>query len=446
MFLRSAPAPIRCLLLALILLVSSSSALAQFGESSYVVPLEDDAIAYDKIPPSDAVTALLARIKQNNAKLTRDDDTGYLRSLLKELGVPESSQMLVFSKTSAQLRRITPTNPRALYFNDDVYVGYVRGSEMLEISAVDPKQGAMFYTAMPDEQGILQIQREGQCLQCHASPRTAGVPGHIVRSLYVDANGFPLLQAGSNNIDHRSTIESRWGGWYVTGTHKPHVHMGNLLAEDEKYPEKSDLSQGANITDLSKFFDARGYPSGHSDIVALMTLEHQTRLHNLLTLANYEARTALRYQQVLNEMTKDSPGRMLDSTKRRFNSATQAVLKYMLFVEEAPIKGEIKGTSTFAQDFAKQGPRDKQGRSLRDFDLKTRMFRYPLSYLIYSDAFDAIPDPLREQMLHRLWEVLTGQDKSEAFASIKAEDRQAILEILRATKKNLPAYWHAKMP
>lgn len=425
----------------LILFAFAWPALAQFGESSFVVPLEDEAIQYDKIPPNDPVTALLSRIDQGKAKLTSDKETGFLRSLLKELSVPESSQMLVFSKTSAQLRRISPSNPRAIYFNDDVYVGYVRGSDMLEISAVDPKQGAMFYTAIPDDQGVLQFKRDGQCLQCHASPRTAGVPGHIVRSLYADDNGFPLLQAGSSNIDHRSSIESRWGGWYVTGTHKPHHHMGNLLAEDEKYPEKSDLSKGSNITDLSRFFDQRGYLSGHSDIVALMVLEHQTRLHNLLTLVNYEARTALRYQQVLNEMTKDSPDRMLDSTKRRFNSATEALLRYMLFVEEAPLKGVIVGTSTFTADFAKQGPRDRQGRSLRDFDLKTRIFRYPLSYLIYSQSFDQIPDQLREHILRRLWEILTGRDKSEAFATIKQEDRKVILEILRETKKNLPDYW-----
>lgn len=425
----------------LILFALTMPALAQFGESSFVVPLEDEAIQYDKIPPNDPVTALMARIEQGKAKLVHDQDTGFLRSLLKELNVPESSQMLVFSKTSAQLRRITPTNPRAVYFNDDVYVGYVRGSEMLEISAVDPKQGAMFYTAIPDEKGILKFNRDGQCLQCHASPRTAGVPGHIVRSLFTDTNGFPLLAAGSTNIDHRSTIESRWGGWYVTGTHKPHVHMGNLLVEDEDYPEKSDLSKGANLTDLSKFFDTRGYLSAHSDIVALMVMEHQTRLHNLLTLVNYEGRTALRYQAVLNEMMKDPPEKMLDSTRRRFRNASEALLKYMLFVEEAPLKGQIKGSSTFAADFAKLGPRDERGRSLRDFDLKTRMFRYPLSYLIYSQSFDEIPAPLREEILRWMWEILTGRDKSETFAMIKPEDRRAILEIVRATKKNLPDYW-----
>ncbi len=425
----------------MIILCCAMPAFAQFGESSFVVPLEDEAIQYDRIPPNDPVTALLSRIEKGQAKLTRDDETGFLRSLLKELNVSESSQMLVFSKTSAQLRRISPTNPRAIYFNDDVYVGYVRGSGMLEISAVDPRQGAMFYTAIPDENGVLKFARDGQCLQCHASPRTAGVPGHIVRSLFTDANGFPLLQAGSTNIDHRSTIESRWGGWYVTGTHKPHVHMGNLLVENENHPEKSDLAKGANLDDLSRFFDQRGYLNGHSDIVALMVLEHQARLHNLLTLVNYEGRTALRYQAVLNEMMKDPPDKMLDSTRRRFHNATEALLKYMLFVEEAPLKGRIKGTSTFAADFARLGPRDGRGRSLRDFDLKTRMFRHPLSYLIYSQSFDGIPAPLREEILRRLWEILTGRDKSEIFAAIKPEDRRAILEILRATKKNLPDYW-----
>lgn len=429
------------LLSAMVVLASCASLRAQFGESSFVVPLEDDAIQYDKITPNDPVTALVARIKEGKAKLTSNADTGFLRSLLRELDVPESSQMLVFSKTSAQLRRISPTNPRAIYFNDDVYVGYVRGSEMLEISAVDPKQGAMFYTAIPDKDGNLKFERDGQCLQCHASPRTAGVPGHIIRSLFADSNGFPLLQAGSSNIDHRSPIESRWGGWYVTGTHKPHAHMGNLLVKDEKYPEKSDLSVGSNVTDLSDFFKPKGYLSSHSDIVALMVLEHQARMHNLLTLVNYEARAALRYQAIFNEMSKDPPEKMLDSTRRRFKSASEALLKYMLFIEEAPIKGRITGTSTFAADFAKRGLRDERGRSLRDFDLTTRLFKYPCSYLIDSKAFEAIAPPMREAILRQLWEILTERDKSEMFASLKSQDRRAILEILRATKKDLPAYW-----
>jgi hypothetical protein len=172
-----------------------------------------------------------------------------------------------------------------------------------------------------------------------------------------------------------------------------------------------------------------------------MVVEHQARMHNLLTLVNYEARTALRYQQVLNEMMKEPADRMTDSTRRRFRSAAEALLKYLLFIEEAPIKGEIKGTTTFAADFVKPGPRDGRGRSLRDLDLKTRLFAHPCSYLIYSKSFDEIAAPMREYVLRWLWEILTERDKSETFKPLVSKDRRAILEVLRETKPNRPEYW-----
>ena len=82
---------------------------------------------------------------------------------------------------------------------------------------------------------------------------------------------------------------------------------------------------------------------------------------------------------------------------------------------------------------------------LRDFDLQTRLFRYPLSYMIYDAAFDALPDLAKERIYQRLLEILTGKDQSEAYARLSAADRRAILEIVRETKRGLPADWSEAM-
>ena len=113
----------------------------------------------------------------------------------------------------------------------------------------------------------------------------------------------------------------------------------------------------------------------------------------------------------------------------------------MLFANEAKIREPIEGSSTFSKTFPQRGPRDAKGRSLRDFDLNTRLFRYPLSYLIYDEPFEALPVFARGRIYQRLYEILSGKDKSAEFARLSADDRKAILEILRDTKKNLPAYY-----
>ncbi|MEX2214408.1 MAG: hypothetical protein WD768_09790 [Phycisphaeraceae bacterium] len=421
-----------------------SPAFAQFGESSYVVPLDDETINYDRAPLADPITKLQKWIADGKVKLQHDEKHGFLPALLRELKIPVSSQVLVFSKTSFQLRRISPHRPRALYFNEEVYIGRVQDSEVIEISAVDPNLGGVFFTLEPDAKGRPKFTRTADCLQCHASARTAGVPGHIVRSLFTDPEGFPMYQAGSSSIDHRSPIEERWGGYYVTGKSPHHGHLGNQTFKKDTDTERPDRTLGANVTDLDKYFDTKAYLSPHSDIVALMVLEHQVRMHNLITAVNYESKRAMSYQRVLNEALNQPADEVGDTTKRRFKSASDALLKYLLFVDEAELKGPIEGTSGFAEAFAKQGPRDSKGRSLRELDLKTRMFKYPCSYLIHCEAFDAIDKPMRGFLLQRLHDILTGKDTSEEFANLKAEDRKAVLEILRETKKDLPGYWHKR--
>lgn len=428
------------LLHAVCLVAAGAPVLLAQLDGSYVLPMDDPAIAYAQSQVTDPVSRLNDDLQKGKRKLAFDETHGYLRSLLEALEVPVHSQVLVFSKTSFQATRISPRLPRALYFNDRISVGFVRSGDVLEVMAADPKQGMIFYTLDQDSGAKPQLIRRDECLQCHLSPRTTGVPGWIVRSVYPDSSGMPLFQAGSFVTDHRSPFKERWGGWYVTGKHGAQLHMGNVYSQSKSEPDM-DFSKGANVTDLKWHFDTGAYLTRHSDIVALMVLEHQGRMQNLITRVGFDARMALRDQAALAPLLNKPGEELTDSTRRRINLVADALVQYMLFAEEAPLAEPIEGTSGFTQEFQKLGPADKKGRSLRDLDLRKRLFRYPCSYLIYSEPFDGLPAPAKQRVYERLWEVLSGKDKSAAFARLSTEDRQAVREILLETKGELPEYW-----
>ena len=411
---------------------------------SFTFPLEGNAIGYAAPAKRDPIAALQRKIDNGEVKLAFDEKHGYLQAVLDALHVPLETQMLVFSKTSFQFGRISPATPRSLYFNDDVYIGWVQNGEVVEVSSVDPERGAIFYTLDQRPVDKPKFDRRDECLQCHASPRTLGVPGHLVRSVYSDNEGFPQTQAGGFVTDHRSPFEERWGGWYVTGTHGAARHMGNVVVEDKNHPDRLDPEAGANLESLDQLVDVSPYLTPHSDIVALMLLEHQSRMHNLITRVSFETKVALRTQDEMNKALGRPKGEWSDSTKRRIHSPSEVLLRYMLFVEEPELKAPVKGTSGLEEMFADAGPRDSKGRSLRDLDLRRKTFVYPCSYLIYSDAFDSLPSDARNYILRRLWEVLSGKENGPDFKTLTASDRRAILEILRETKKSLPAYWFSE--
>lgn len=398
-------------------------------------------ILYSSADADSPVTRLQTRIDQGDLDLDHDEQNGYLRALLRELEIPVSSQVLVFSKTSFQPTRISPRTPRAIYFNDDVYVGWVRNSDTLELSAADTNLGTSFYT-LTHQGGALRLRREThQCLQCHASSHTNQIPGHIVRSVFPDPDGNPVYRAGTFRTDQTSPFEERWGGWYVSGTHGSQRHMGNVVVENPDESESLDVDGGANLGDLSTKFDTAPYLSKHSDLVALMVLEHQTAVHNLITAANFKTRQALHYQAEMNRLFKEPEDYRSESTKSRIRNACRRLVKSMLFCGETNLTDPVAGTSSFAEDFAARGPFDARGRSLRQFDLEKRMFKYPCSYLVYSEAFNGLPSAALEEIYRQLHEVLIGKDSDPDFAHLTENDRQAILEIIRETKQGLPAYW-----
>jgi hypothetical protein len=401
-------------------------------DGSYVFPADHEAIQYSKLAANDPVARLQARLAERRTKLEYHPDFGYLPSVLKQLGVPTSSQVLVFSKTSFQASRISPKNPRALYFSDEISVGFVRGGDVLEFAAADARQGVIFYTLDQENSGAPAFKRQDSCLQCHASGSTLGVPGLVVRSVYPERSGMPIFHAGSFVTDHRSPLDQRWGGWYVTGTHGEQRHLGNRVFADAS-ETKAPAADGLNRKKLDGLIDTGSWLAPHSDIVALMVLEHQTRMQNLITRVGWEVRMASYQAEALNKALGEPAGTMSESMTKRVNNLAEELVRHMLFTDEAPLSGPVAGTSSFAQEYASAGPRDGKGRSLREFDLQKRLFRYPCSPLVYSPGFRELPPAVRERVKLRLRQILSGEDRDSVFARLSADDRTAIREILTDT-------------
>jgi hypothetical protein len=379
-----------------------------------------------KTTAKNAVTDLQTKINAGQLKLEYEPKHGYLISLLKAFNIPVSSQSLVFSKSSFQLQLISPESPRAIYFNDETYVSWTRGASDLEIGTMDPKDGPVFFlvsqTRIPTPK--FRLQDPVQCLVCHDfGESSTPIPRLLMLSVLPDSNGS-AIGAASLITNDQSPFRERWGGWYVTGTHGKLRHLGNMIVHEratekvdiKKFAAEADLSQGANVTDLSSRFDTTQYLTPHSDIVALMLLGHQTHVHNLMILA---------------------ANRSASGNKENMEKASEYLVKAMLFSDAEPFTDPIKGTSSFAEDFSKQGPHDSQGRSLRQLDLQHRLLRYPMSYLIYSNYFDALPADVKAYVFRRFRQILTGEDKSPAFAHLSADDRTAILQILKETKPGI---------
>lgn len=403
------------------------------GQSDFQRP----PIAYDQATATDAIARLSKAIESGEVQLDWDVHHGWLPSLLEKLDVPASSQTLVFSKTSMQIEHISPSNPRALYFNDEIYIGAVPGAPRIEMSAVDPKLGAVFYTidnekSSDEVTGPTIARDQHECLRCHATGKTQDVPGFLIRSVYPGRSGHPRYELGTTTTDHTTPLKDRFGGWYVTGTLGSIRHRGNAFAtSDKQNPIEQD--SGANQTQLPNRVSSKKYLQPTSDIVALMVLEHQSQMHNAITRAAYETRMALHYQGVMNKALERPEDFISESTTRRIHNAGDNLLRHLLFADEAPLYDQVEGNPEFIADFKRQAKRDSQGRSLRDFDLKKRMFTYPCSFLIHSEAFETLPPQVRDYVEQRLVKILTGKRDDPEFANLSERDRQNILSILTET-------------
>ena len=382
-------------------------------------------------PSRDPITRLNEKLERGEATLEYRDGAGYLPSLLEQLDIHVDSQTLVVSKTSLQQQLISPKNPRALYFNDVVSVGTVPGGEVYELVAVEPTHGLVFYTLGTKQTPSPRLQRRGaDCFFCHGMGNK-GAPSLVVANVYPNEEGLPAYTSTFiDTIDHRTPFAQRWGGWYVTGTHGAQRHLGNAVASNPLNPLDLDQTNSQNVTSLEGRLDLSKYLTGSSDIVALMTLEHQVGAVN-------------RMNAITQQYTRLKRSGLTEAAWTQLDAEIEDLVRYLVFVDEPLLTDPVKGVSSFTETFPQRGPRDRQGRSLRDFDLEKRTFRYPLSYLVYSELFDSLPAPVGERVYRRLYDVLTGVDKSGTYAALSAADRRAVLEILIDTKPNLPAYWTA---
>lgn len=391
---------------------SSDNSTRSQAASESELPYNQQPINYSQASPTDPIAQLQKQLEGGEIKLQREGESGVLKDLLRVLKVPVSSQLLVFSKSSANARFIKPQTPRAVYFNDHVYVGWVPGSPAIELSAVDSTLGGTFYNLHQSAGAVPVIRRDESCLLCHLTRSTLRVPGHLVRSFTTDALGE--LRTGWSRITHDSPYQKRWAGWYVTGRASELNHLGNVFGTQ---PPASEAVAKTGTVELSPTCQKTRYLFPQSDILPHLVLDHQAHGHNLITRLSYEVRL-------------EKPV-----------TALEPLVRYLLFLNEPPLPGPISGNAEYLTWFEQQGPHDAQGRSLRQFDLQTRLFKYRLSYLVYSNAFDALPELTRSEIYARIKECLSASNEQHPGGSLPPEERQAIMAILRVTKTGLPKGW-----
>ena len=350
--------------------------------------------------------------------------SGFLNDFLDTFNIPRESQVLVYSKTSFQSSKIRPESPRAIYFNKDIYVGWVPGGDFLEVIASSPTTGNNFYSISGSGSRPELVKETHRCLRCHGGSFTRDIPAPLVRSVFPDFEGQPIFKAGTAVIDQTTPIEDRWGGWFVTGTDM--VHRGNLI-----FKETERGADTGEKFDLSKVLENR-YPGEGSDIVALMILEHQSELHRLLAHLSLQTQTALYNQKKFDELLgRTEP--LSDSTKRQIKSVGDKLLKYMFFVDEADLPAIDLRQSPYARYFDGNGPKDSRGRSLYDLKMNGTMFHYPFSYMVYSDAFQSLPKEAMDYLAGEIRLILDPDQVYEGFEHLSRSDKAAIKQILIET-------------
>ncbi len=394
-------------------------------------------INYSHTQPHDAVTHLKADLQSGKLKLA-GTDRQVVQALLRELHIPIASQLLVFSKTSFQSDRINPSHPRALYYTDNSYVGWVPGG-LVEITAIDPKLGPVFYSFDPrsiSPQHQPKFSRESDCLRCHGGAFVPGIPAVFARSLYADAAGEPLYHQGTQVVDYRTPFAERWGGWYVTGKHGKTLHRGNVFAGENDGQLVFDPAPGANLTNLSSFFSTADYLAGGSDIVSLLVFEHQTAMQNTLTRAGINCRHILDYQKQIQaafNQSTDEDGIHYDSVLNLLDHSALDVVDALLFKDEADLPDTVTGSPAFQKAFTAGALRARDGSSLKDLLLSDHLFKNRCSYLIYSESFLSLPQPLKHRIYARLAAALDPAHPDPRYTYIHHTEQQRIATILRET-------------
>lgn len=422
-----------CLVFLLAPLLSATSLRSQ-AFNDFLVPPHD----YNSIRGRDAMSRLIERASAGGYAFGEETGLPLLRRVLAELGIPESSQVLLFSKTSLQREYIDPENPRAIFFNENGYVSWMPDG-LIEVLMFDPDAGGLFFIEeLPEERSdprVAFVKSRG-CTGCHSGSVTNFLPGPMARSGYVDAGGKRIGSIpGHIRMNHGVPLADRWGGFYVTGAHASLGHLGNALARKEQGKTVLDRPEAPVLSELSGLFDVSRYPRRDADALALLLFDHQIEAHNLLMELRY------RWRLVEYERAK-SGGEASTIAMEGLERGLRRVVRYLLFADEAPLDGAALAVSSDSRrDFLASRRTDPEGRSLRDLDLGERMFSHRLSYMIDSQAFAEAPRDMRALVYEQLGGILLPEVAPDDFDYFDEGEREAIVSILRATKDDLPPGW-----
>ncbi|PAW91526.1 MAG: hypothetical protein B9S33_00630 [Pedosphaera sp. Tous-C6FEB] len=381
---------------------------------------------YWKRAPQDRFSRWMNDVKAGRVQLDYSGEKAFIASVLKSLDIPASSQMLSFSTTSLQLSLISPRTPRALYFNEDVYVGYVVGGKV-EVVAVDPELGGIFY--------IFDIPRNGQpprperatrCMNCHAREDTGYVPGLVVKSVIPGPTGGSLESFRQALSGHGVPLNQRFGGWYLTGAGGLTNHLANF------YGRSTPQGIVRNPIPPGTMFSYDRYLVAHSDLLPQLLHEHQIGFVNRAIEATYRTRTYLDAGQ----------GKLSPEHAKILDEQAKGLTRYLLFADEVPLPvGGVAGDEEFKTDFLSQRHIGPGGAALKDFELRTRLFQNRCSYMIYSAAFRGLPAEMKQRVFARLAQALDSGKPNPEFAYLPAAEKQKLRGILRETVVGLPSGW-----
>lgn len=393
---------------------------------------------YDTNPKRDDMSRLIARAEAGDYRFGTESGLGFLRELLADLDVPESSQILVFSKTSLQRDLIDPANPRALYFNEDTHVAWMPGGKV-EIISFDADSGGRFYIETPPENdtGEITFASPGRCFGCHGGAATNFLPGPLANSNLTTRTGRRVGRVRSHDrISHAVPFSERWGGYYVTGAPITLEHLGNTFAEragGDVRLEKA-LADGT-LDSLEGTVDTESFPRGDSHILPLMVFDHQIEAHNLIVEARHRDR-----QYAHEEETFENG--VTAKTRRDTEAFFDRFVRYLVFADEVSLSGhEFLASEDFREDFRANRRVGENGHSLKDFNLEDRLFENRLSYMIQSSSFLKAPRRMKNRVYDRLREILVEPDPPEGFDHFEDGERERIVSILRETQPDLPAEW-----
>ncbi|MBK8094005.1 MAG: hypothetical protein IPK32_19045 [Verrucomicrobiaceae bacterium] len=410
-----------------ICLLTATTLLRGVDRDYRVIDFRAEPHNYATWQPKDRFAELLQRVEKGEVTLDTTDDQSMLRSLLTALKIPVSSQLLLFSASSLHSEIINPRNPRALFFNEDTYVGYVPGG-VLEVAAADPERGPIFYVFDRMQPGgpMPRLERGTKCFNCHGGVATKGLPGLIAESLLVSQAGSSLETYRRDEQGHHIPLENRFGGWHLTGGHHISGHRANVYGLTRNgRTEKQDVIPGQTWA-LEKHL----LPT--SDILPHLIHEHQIGFENRLVRGIYTVR----------QLKHERKGMLGNTELTEIDTWAQEFARYVLFADEAkfPSSG-IQGDSVYAKAFQEDRRASKRGLALKDLDMKTRIFKHRCSYMLYTDTWKHAPKELKDRVYFRMAEGLRDAQPNPALAHLSIEERRAIREILKDTMTDLPAWW-----